>query len=88
MINAMRLSLPWKLITIHSMLILLFMFTLSRRWFSHWSEAFFPAGTSVMVPWNLIPGCVCLLLGGVQWYWIARLWMWSGRSHVVGHATS
>ena len=29
----MHLSLPWKLVSIHSTLILLFMFTLWRRWF-------------------------------------------------------
>ena len=33
MVKAMHLSLPWKLVSIHSTLILLFMFTLWRRWF-------------------------------------------------------
>ena len=112
MVKAMHLSLPWKLVSIHSTLILLFMFTLWRRWFlldipfddfyapffftsgpivyfiawwlQHWSEPLFPVGTSAMMSWNLVPGCVCLLLGGVQWYWIGRLWMWSQRSRVVG----
>lgn len=107
----MCLPLPWKLVTIHSALIALFMLTLSRRWLvtdipfddfyapffftsgplvyfiawwlQHWSEHLFTAGTSVMVTWDVIPGCVCLVLGGIQWYWMGRLWMRFRRSRAV-----
>jgi len=99
----MHLSLPWKLVVIHSTLILLFMFTLWNRWFitnipfdcfyapffitsgplvysiahyiQHWSEQFFPAHDSVFLAWDLVPGSVCLILGGLQWWCIGWLWL-------------
>lgn len=29
----------------------------------------------VMISWNLVPGCVCLLLGGIQWVLIESCWL-------------
>ena len=108
----MKPPLPWRLVIIHSALILLFMFTLWKRWFltdipfdcfyvpfflvsgplvyyvahyiQHLSEPFFPADTSLMLPWNLVPELVCFVLGGVQWWFVGRLWLWwrSRRSYV------
>ena len=90
----MSLSLPWKLVVLHSALIALF--TLWKRWFitdipfdsfyapffftsgplvyfvAHflqlWSGHLFPADASVFLPWDVIPGVVCLILGGIQWW--------------------
>jgi hypothetical protein len=114
----MTLSLPAKLVILHSVLIVLFMFTLWNRWFltdipfgcfyapffftsgpvvysiahylQHWSERFFPTGASVFLPWDLVPGTVCLILGAVQWWFIGRLWVWfrtRRRPHSFSHGT-
>lgn len=113
-VRSMRLSLPWKLIVLHSALIVLFMFTLWKRWFitdipfdsfyapffftsgplvyfvAHflqlWSEHLLPADASVFLPWDVIPGVVCLILGGIQWWCIGRLWLWF-RTRRLGHAS-
>ncbi|MEX2214144.1 MAG: hypothetical protein WD768_08455 [Phycisphaeraceae bacterium] len=94
---------PYRLLTIHTALILFFMFTLSQRWFleetpydcfylpfiltsgpvvyfiahdvQHFSERFFTP-EQVMISWNLVPGMVCLILGGLQWYLIERFFMY------------
>ena len=114
----MKLSLPAKLVILHSVLIVLFMFTLWKRWFitdipfedfyapffftsgplvyfvAHylqlWSEQFFPAHASVFLPWDIVPGVVCLILGGVQWWFIGRLWLWFRARrfrHALSHGT-
>jgi len=116
----MRLSLPWKLVVLHSALIVLFMFTLWNRWFvtdvpfdcfyapffftsgplvysiahylQHWSEQFFSSDASVFLPWGVVPGVVCLVLGGIQWWCIGRLWLWfrrrrSSQTVFHGHTT-
>jgi hypothetical protein len=114
----MRLSFPWKLVIIHSGLILLFMFTLWNRWFvtdipfdcfyapffftsgplvysvahylQHWSEHLFSPDASVFLPWDLVPGVVCLILGGVQWWCIGHLWLRFRRrktDHALPHRT-
>ncbi len=110
----MSLSLPWKLVVLHSALIALFMFTLWKRWFitdipfnsfyapffftsgplvyfvAHflqlWSGHLFPADASVFLPWDVIPGVVCLILGGIQWWGIGRLWLWF-RTRRLSHAS-
>lgn len=40
----------------------------------HASEIFFTQG-QVMLAWNLVPGAICLVLGGFQWWFIELLWM-------------
>jgi hypothetical protein len=103
----MTLSLPVKLVILHSALIVLFMFTLWNRWFltnipfdcfyapfffasgpvvyflahylQHWSERLFSPNASIFLPWGVVPGVVCLILGGVQWWYIGRLWLWFRR---------
>ena len=114
----MMLSLPVKLVILHSALIVLFMFTLWNRWFltditfdcfyapffftsgpvvyfiahylQHWSERLFSPDTSVFLPWGVVPGLVCLILGGVQWWFIGRLWLWFRARrlrHTLSHGT-
>jgi len=86
---------PFRLVIIHTVLILVFMFTLSQRWFltnipydcfylpffivsgplvyfiahfaQHASEVFF-SPDQVIIAWDLVPGTVCLVLGGLQWW--------------------
>jgi hypothetical protein len=85
---------PYRLLIIHTVLILFFMFALAQRWFlkdipfdcfytpflitsgpivyfiahyaQHFSERFF-AHNNILFAWNLVPGIVCLILGGLQW---------------------
>ena len=98
----MKASLPVRLVTIHTVLVIFFMFTLYKRWFltdipydcfyvpflavsgpvvyfiahflQHFSERFL-SPEAVMISWNLVPGSVCLLLGGFQWWFIGRVWL-------------
>ena len=87
---------PYRFLIIHTVLILLFIFTLSQRWFltdygpydcfylpffivsglvvyfvahfaQHASEVLFTSN-QVMLAWNLVPGTICLVLGGFQWW--------------------
>ena len=51
------------------------------------SEQFFPAHASVFLLWDVIPGVVCLILGGIQWWCIGRLWLWFHMRR-VSHASS
>jgi hypothetical protein len=111
----MRLPLPWKLVAIHTVLILLFTFTLWNKWFlsdipfdcfylpffltsgpvvhtfahflQHYSEQFFPAHTHWFLPWGVVPAFVCLILGGIQWWYVGRLWLWfrKRRSSHIAH---
>jgi hypothetical protein len=55
------------------------------HYFQHFSERFFSADASVMLPWNLVPGLICLILGGIQWWLVGRLWIWwrSRRLHIA-----
>ncbi len=53
----------------------------------HWSENFFSRDASVFLPWDVVPGIVCLVLGGIQWWCIGRLWLWF-RARRVRHAFS
>ncbi|SRR6266540_2800788 len=39
------------------------------HYLQHVSEAFM-SPDHVMIAWNLVPGTVCLILGGIQWYLI------------------
>ena len=99
----MKVSLPLWLVTIHSVMILFFMFALYRHWFlsdvpfdcfykpflyisgpfvyfvahylQHLSEKFF-SPAQIMVCWNIVPGGLCLILGGVQWWLVGRFWLW------------
>lgn len=85
---------PFRLAIIHTGLIIIFMFTLSQRWFlgdipfdcfyvpflitsgplvyflahmaQHRVEGLFTP-EQVMIPWDIIPGTICLILGGLQW---------------------
>jgi hypothetical protein len=94
---------PYRLLIIHTALILAFMFTLSQRLFltdipydcfylpffivsgpivyfiahtvQHASEVFFTPD-QVMLAWNVVPGTVCLIMGGLQW--------WAVESFFVG----
>ena len=93
---------PYRLLIIHTVLILVFMITLSQKWFltsipydcfyvpfliasgpvvyifahliQHFSETFFTPD-QVMIAWNIIPGIVCLVLGGLQWWLIESLFV-------------
>jgi len=99
----MKVSLPVRLVALHTVAVLFFMFTLYKRWFltdipydcfytpffvvsgpvvyffahylQHYSERFF-SPADVMIPWNLVPGTVCIILGGLQWWFIGRVWLW------------
>ena len=42
----------------------------------HWSEQFFSTGASVFLPWDIVPGIVCFILGGIEWWCIGRFWLW------------
>jgi hypothetical protein len=91
---------PFVLVTLHTLLVLCFMLSFSRRWFApppfdcvytpyfwlsgplvhtvahvveHLLEGLFTPG-QVMVAWSVVPGTVCLLLGGVQ-YWLLESWV-------------
>ena len=90
---------PYRLAIIHTILILLFMFTYSQRLFlpdpqmeciyepygwvsgplvydfmahpiQHLAEDHLPPGTGVVVAWGIVPGIVCLVFGGLQWWGI------------------
>jgi hypothetical protein len=93
---------PYRLLIIHTLLILVFMILLSDRWFltdipydcfyvpffiisgpivyliahliQHFSETFFTTD-QVMISWNIVPGTVCLVLGGLQWWLIESLFV-------------
>jgi hypothetical protein len=93
---------PYRLLIIHTALILLFMFSLSQRWLltnipydcfyfplfivsgpvvyfiahlvQHALESFFTPD-QVMIAWNVVPGTVCLILGGVQWWAVELFFM-------------
>lgn len=93
---------PYRLLVIHTLLILAFMLTLSQKWFltnipfdcfyvpffvvsgpivyliahmiQHFSEMFFTPD-QVMIAWNSVPGTVCLVLGGLQWWIIESLYV-------------
>lgn len=45
------------------------------HYLQHFSEHLFPPSHSVMLPWNVVPGLVCLVLGGIQWWLIGHLWL-------------
>ena len=51
----------------------------------HWSEHFFSSDASVFLPWGIIPSVVCIILGGIQWWCIGRLWLWF-RTKRLRHA--
>ena len=96
----MRIRAPFRLAAVHTVLILLFMGTLSQRWFlcdtpydcsyvpfllasgpfvyvlahmaQHRAEVFFTP-EQVMIAWNLVPGLICLVLGGAQWVLIETI---------------
>src|SRR4030095_393457 len=104
----LRFVSPYPLLIIHTALILLFMFTLSQRWFltdvpydcfylpfflvsgplvyfiahfaQHASEVLV-GPDQVMSAWNVVPGIVCLVLGGLQWFGIESflLGIWEQR---------
>ena len=93
---------PYKLLIIHTILILVFMITLSQKWFltsipfdcfyvpffivsgpivymiahqiQHSTEIFFTPD-QIMIAWNVVPGTVCLALGGLQWWIIESLFV-------------
>jgi hypothetical protein len=95
--RVVRLTIPQKLVAVHTTLILASMFALWNGWFltplpydcvyipflifsgpivyfvahflQHASEVFLNP-SQVMIAWNLVPGTVCLILGGTQWYFI------------------
>ena len=57
----------------------------------HYSEHFFSPDASVFLPWGVVPGLICLVLGGLQWWCIGRLWLSlrARRSHhTLLHGTS
>ncbi len=93
---------PYRLLVIHTALILLFMFTLSQRWYltdipydcfylpffvasgpgvylvAHFAQHAFEVlcgPDQVMMAWNLVPGTVCIILGGLQWLGIESLFL-------------
>src|SRR5258707_537097 len=60
------------------------------HYIQHWSEHFFSADASVFLRWGVVPGIVCLILGGIQWWCIGRLWLWfrtRRRRHAFVHGT-
>ena len=104
---------PFRLLIIHSVLILAAMFALLGRWtdfgplpfdcvyppyiflsgpivhaaahsVQHAFDSFIATDdvNSIRLAWNLIPGSVCLILGGVQWWLIE-----SGYQRIRARAT-
>lgn len=93
---------PYRLLVIHTLLILIFMIAMSQKRFltdipydcfygpfffvsgpvvyliahqiQHFSERFFTPD-QVMIAWNIVPGTVCILLGGLQWWFIEWLFV-------------
>ncbi len=53
------------------------------HYIQHVAEKFF-APEQIIVPWNIIPGGVCLLLGGLQWWFIELLWLKRRKSKTKG----
>ena len=53
----------------------------------HQSEGFFTP-EQVMISWNLVPGTICLVLGGLQWFLIEWLWIrikrWTNKTNRMG----
>ena len=102
-------TIPLRLVAIHTVAVLVFMFTLYKKWFltdspfdcfyvpfcvvsgpvvyfiahyaQHASERLL-SPEQVMISWDLVPGTVCLILGGLQWWFIGRVWLW-GRQKVA-----
>jgi hypothetical protein len=46
------------------------------HYLQHYSAMCFPYNSGIIC-WNLVPGCVCLILGGLQWWLIGKLLHWS-----------
>lgn len=93
---------PNRLLIIHTLLLLVFMITLSQKWFltnvpyecfyvpffvvsgpvvyllahtmQHLSEMFFTSDQKTII-WTIVPGTVCLVFGGLQWWIIESLFV-------------
>lgn len=46
----------------------------------HASEIFFNTD-QVMIAWNVLPGMICLVLGGIQWYFIGCYLLKISKAH-------
>jgi hypothetical protein len=101
---------PYRLLVVHTLLIVAFMLTLYLDWTDFTAQPydcvylpyFFISGpivhgvghvamhrvdpfisvddtARIRIAWNLIPGTVCLILGGFQWWLIELAYIWLRR---------